>query len=573
MKIPMAAILLTAFFVHGPLLLMKLPLASYDANFHIFFASHYQHHWFDPWNPKWYAGFSQTTYPPLPHQWMALIAGATGLQYAYMIVQFIGILLLAVGVYRYARLWVDDRAASYAAMGSIFLGSLALIVYQAGQLSTAVSAPLYLLGLPFFYEWTRYGRVSALLKGLLLLTTAAAAHHATLIFGAVLFALPLLALALIDHKEEEGSATGAVVRAVIFGVLCGVLVAIVLYPFWIALLHNPVKQIPIPHASRANYLLHPMFGVNYFLVPYGALLIALPFILMRGAQSRRLRPLLCGFWLAFIIGLGGTTPLPRWLLGRAYEILTYERFTFWATLLALPIVGLIATRVVDRFQRKGMVALALLAGATFSVGIGWTVLNPVGEDATLPLKDVATFLNRDGHDKYRYVTLGFGRKISELSVMANPGMMDGEWNSARQVPELTQYGVGQLTSAKYFGTAGIDSLEAVLKHADQYGMKWVFLRDTYYEPLLVFGGFRKVDTLGRNSVSVWSKDGVPPAQPMHFAVMPPPLHGLLWGTLPIGCSILTLIVLIALPERRARAKVTEFPVAATTAPVYARGSE
>ncbi|HTK95081.1 MAG TPA: hypothetical protein VL382_05535, partial [Terriglobales bacterium] len=159
------------------------------------------------------------------------------------------------------------------------------------------------------------------------------------------------------------------------------------------------------------------------------------------------------------------------------------------------------------------------------------------------------------------------------SVMANPGMMDGEWNSARQVPELTQYGVGQLTSAKYFGTAGIDSLEAVLKHADQYGMKWVFLRDTYYEPLLVFGGFRKVDTLGRNSVSVWSKDGVPPAQPMHFAVMPPPLHGLLWGTLPIGCSILTLIVLIALPERRARAKVTEFPVAATTAPVYARGSE
>jgi len=50
--------------VHAPLLLMKLPLKSYDTNFHIFFASHYAHHWFDPWNPKWYAGFSQTTYPP-----------------------------------------------------------------------------------------------------------------------------------------------------------------------------------------------------------------------------------------------------------------------------------------------------------------------------------------------------------------------------------------------------------------------------------------------------------------------------------------------------------------------------
>ena len=61
--------------VHLPLLLMQLPLKSYDTNFHIFFASHYVHHWFDPWNPKWFAGFSQTTYPPLPQQWVAVLRG------------------------------------------------------------------------------------------------------------------------------------------------------------------------------------------------------------------------------------------------------------------------------------------------------------------------------------------------------------------------------------------------------------------------------------------------------------------------------------------------------------------
>ena len=43
--------------------------------------------------------------------------------------------------------------------------------------------------------------------------------------------------------------------------------------------------------------------------------------LIRGAADRRLRPLLMGFWLTFIFGLGGTTPLPRWLLGRAFDIL------------------------------------------------------------------------------------------------------------------------------------------------------------------------------------------------------------------------------------------------------------
>ncbi len=78
--IPMSLILLAVLAIHLPLLLMKLPLKSYDTNFHIFFASHYLHHWFDPWNTKWYAGFSQTTYPPLPQQWVAVLSHVFGLK-------------------------------------------------------------------------------------------------------------------------------------------------------------------------------------------------------------------------------------------------------------------------------------------------------------------------------------------------------------------------------------------------------------------------------------------------------------------------------------------------------------
>src|SRR5450631_3992346 len=126
--IPVAAIILLALAIHGPLLLMELPATtSYDANLHIFFASHYAHHWFNPWNVKWFGGFSQTTYPPLTHQWIALFSHIMGLQMAYMFVQFLAIMLLPIGVYRYARLWVDEVSASYAALGSVFLGSLAML--------------------------------------------------------------------------------------------------------------------------------------------------------------------------------------------------------------------------------------------------------------------------------------------------------------------------------------------------------------------------------------------------------------------------------------------------------------
>ena len=179
--IPLSAILLIALAVHGPLLLMQLPAGSYDANTHMFFAAHYAHHWFNPWNQKWFGGFSQTTYPPLTHQWIALFSHIMGLKMAYMFVQLLAILLLPIGVYRYAALWVDDVSASYAALGSIFLGSLSMLVYQSGQLPTTAAAALTLNALPFFYGWLRRGSTLALLKGVALAWAAAAAHHVTLL--------------------------------------------------------------------------------------------------------------------------------------------------------------------------------------------------------------------------------------------------------------------------------------------------------------------------------------------------------------------------------------------------------
>src|SRR5271169_5535297 len=188
----MSLILMAVVAVHLPLLLMKLPQKSYDTNFHIFFASHYVHHWFNPWNPKWYAGFSQATYPPLPQQWVALISRITGLDLAYMGVQLAAILLLAVGVYRFSSLWVNPRAASLAALASVFLGSESFLVYSAGQLGTTAAAPIYLIALPFLYEWIRFGRWRAFIKASALFAAAAAAHHATLLFGSFFFALPVV---------------------------------------------------------------------------------------------------------------------------------------------------------------------------------------------------------------------------------------------------------------------------------------------------------------------------------------------------------------------------------------------
>jgi hypothetical protein len=553
---------MTAFVVHVPLLLMKLPLHSYDTTLHIFFASHYLHHWFDPWNVKWYAGFSQTTYPPLPQQWIAVLSHIFGLEMAYMAVQLTAILLLALGVYRFSLLWVNERAASFAALASVFLGAESFLVYSAGQLSTTAAAPIYLNALPYLFDWVRHGRWRSFLKGSVLFTAAAAAHHATLLFGSMFFALPVLALVLLDREDggERISTPVFVLRTVTIMVVVGAAIAAVLLPFWIALIHNPVNQTPIPHASRANYLLSPRLGLNYFVIPYGALILVLPFIVMRGSAVVRLRPLLLGFWVAFLVGIGGTTPVGRLLLGRAFEVLTMERFSYWATLLALPFVGLLAMELVDRFRMRAAVGLLLAAGLTCGLGVAWVIYHPA-EAVDIKVESAAAWLNRDGHDRYRYVTLGFGSAISRLAVLTDAGSVDGEWNSGRTLPELTAHGGAALTNSKFFGKSGMDALRAILDHADHYGLKWVLVRDPYYDPLLTFAGFRHVDDLEDKTISIWSKEGAPPAVPLNTSLIPPHWQGVMWGTLPFGSSLLALLVLL-IPDRRREGAEIESSVTA-----------
>jgi hypothetical protein len=563
--VPLAAIVLLALAIHGPLLLMQLPAQSYDANTHQFFASHYAQNWFSPWNEKWYGGFTQTTYPPLVHQWVALFSHLFGLTLAYMFVQLIVILLLPVGMYRYARLWVSERAALYAAVGSIFLASLAMLVYQSGQLPTTTAAALTLNALPYFYQWSRSARFGALIKGVAITVAAGAAHHVTLIVGMVLFATPVFILAVMDRRadeQEEASAPGVVSRSAVFAVLAVVLIGLVLLPYFVWTYQNPLDQAPIPHASRDNYILNTASGMNFWIIPHGALLLALPFIFLRGAGSPRLRPLFFGWWITLLIGLGGTTPVARLLLapGNLFEILTFERFTFWATLMAMPIVGLLAVDLVDRFQRKAVVGLWVAAVLTFGMGVAWTTFRPIYA-APFSTDQVIAFLNRDDRSRFRYITLGFGNQFARVSTHARANSLDGDYNSARRLPELTQHGAAQLYNSKFFGANGMEALRAVLQRADQYGLRYVFVRDRYYEPLLAFAGWRRAEVYDNGNVSLWTKDSVPPAQPIEFLTQPPAWHGLLWGILPMASSLFAIIAVLLLPERRRAAELVEFPAA------------
>ena len=548
--IPLWLIVICAFAFHAPLLVMKVPSNSFDAHFHMSMASTYEQHWLDPWNEKSLAGFSQTTYPPLTHQWIAVFSHLVGLDYGFMLVIGIAILLLPVAVFRFAKLWVNERAASYGAFCSIFLGSLCLLTYQDGQIGTVSSTTLFLLSIPFGYQYVLTGSKRELIMGLAVACTAAAAHHATLLFGLSFFVFPVIWLVLRDFRAAHLDASIAIPirRVLLFMTLAAVGMLIVLFPYVLTMEKSPILQTPIPHLSRANFLLEPIWGLHYWLMPFGTMVLALPYIFYKGAEPR-LRPLLLGFYAALLFGLGGTTPLPRWILGRAYEILTFERFTFWALLLALPFVGLLAMHLIDRFRAPAAALLILLVVGWGCFASAWNVYFPL-VGAPMDVDSVVKFLNENGHDHYRYLTLGFANELSKIACYTDASSVDGEYNSGRSLPEMTLYGAAQLSSAKFYGSDGIASLKAMLRHAPRYGLRYIFVADAYYEPLLNFAGWRQIETFNRGRISVWTNPDIPYATPIASPLRPPRWQGYMWGTVPFGVSLLTILLAVLRARQR-----------------------
>ena len=79
-------------------------------------------------------------------------------------------------------------------------------------------------------------------------------------------------------------------------------------------------------------------GFIFFIIPWGGVILLMPIILP--IFHRRYFFFGCSFLMLVILGMGGTTPIPKWLLGtNAYDILTFDRFTLWASIMALLMVG------------------------------------------------------------------------------------------------------------------------------------------------------------------------------------------------------------------------------------------
>jgi hypothetical protein len=556
--------LIVAVLFHGSALVYNID-KTYDAFVHIFFADHYARSWFEPWEYRWYTGFPVTSYPPLSHQLIALLSKIGGLKFGFMVVILSALCFFIIGIYRFSQLWVSKRSAGYAALFALVASSIVQTIHIYGQLPTMMGIACLTNALPEVYSYFRNNQRRHLFSGLAILGVTVASHHVTTIFGMVFFIIPIIATALLDEVGVEGNFFNVAKDAIAlafkkwksffaFFVIAGAEIVLIIFPYWFWSKTDPITQVSIPHGSRDSFIEITSSGLMFFIIPLGFTLLMLPYI-FRSLYIRRTIFLALSFSLLLLLGTGGTTPLPKLLLGKnAFEILTLDRFTFWASVIAIPFVGDffrrlvegdIRERVISRYGKKiyrftfilmiSLVGFQALFIADFHK---FRALQP----QTVDIQPILSFLERDQHDRWRFMTLGFGDQMAWLSANTTALSIDGNYHSARRVPEMTSQPLERLENSKFKGIQGIGSLQQFLTIPEKYHLKFIFSNDKFYDPILYFAGWERVQRL-ENGIMVWQKHDVPPLPTVLPQKEMPAVHKRMWGILPLFAFVVMLAVL------------------------------
>jgi hypothetical protein len=550
---------------HGSAIFFTLE-KSYDALIHLFFSEHYASDWFSPWSYKWYTGFTVMSYPPLVHQCLAILSFVAGFKFALYLFSFFIIILFVTGVYRFSNLLTNNsNYAGFAALFSVFSSGFIETLHLFGQLPTLTGIALLMHSLPEIYHWVKTHKIKYLISSLMLMSIMVCSHHVTPIFGMIFFVFPVLGLAILDLcKESLGSYKAirfknfvstllkSIKQIVVFGVSSLFLMIFCILPYWINTKNNPITQVPIPHGSRDNFLEVFSSGLVFFIIPYGITLLLLPYLIYR-FFSKRLLFFGLSFSMLFLLGTGGTTPLPKLILGEnAYSILTLDRFTFWASIMCYPLIGeffyrlyksdykkYLTSKYSKSYHKSCSILLCICAifFSIFTTNIG--KFRP-SQPPTLKMLPIVNFINQDMHYKWRYLTLGFGDQMAWLASQTRALSVDGNYHSARRLPELTTKAVERLENSKYRGFEGIGSLQQFLANPEKFNLKYIFSNDKFYDPILYFSGWKKLSPL-ENNVIVWEKQNVKPLASIIPKIDVPKYQKMIWSCLPIGLLLISFI--------------------------------
>jgi len=577
---------LIAIVCHGLFILTARYRLSYDAYTHMLFANHYAENWFSLWETRWYTGFTVVSYPPLTHQLIALFIPILGFDKAFALMLWIVTSAYPLAIYAFARIFTGKTSASYAALASAILLPIYVTAHIFGQLPFLTSTLIALFAAASLNRYLREGGIHNFALSVALITTSMALHHATLMVHPFLMMAVLICrwsssperLLRRAYRDQRITSTPEIVgldtadkhslldqrkifllRLSLFIIIASITSFIVIFPFWQWGADQTI-QTPIDHLSRHNFFTDPLALAIFFFPLYGPLIAVIPFLFRK--WHPRFIGLLISFAILFLLGLGGTTPLPRLFFGNAWEWLTYDRFAFWASLTLTPFFGILfiglkqkqrlTTKPLSASLRRNLIpALTFSLFAVTAIGAWFTPIWFPIQPKPIDMQPIVDFLNTGDNSQWRYVTFGFGDQFAYLNLLTKATTLDGSYHTARTLPELRNSGVGQVDTS-YWALNGMNAIIPILKESGEHSVRWGFvdpdtvetvkingeiLRHSPFIPVLNELGWKKIKTLA-NGVWVYENPNVITLVPVSIPTAPP-INSFAWGVFPMLAFVTT----------------------------------
>jgi hypothetical protein len=557
-------VLVLAFVLNSAFVSTNFQDRTFDSYEHIFFANHYRTSWFNTWEPKWYGGFTVTSYPPLAHQSVALMSYAVGLEWAYKILTLVLLSIFPLAIYSFSKIFGTEKAAIYAALLSVFIPSVLQAAYSFGQFPTIFGLVAGLFTIVYFNKFLVGGNKLDLAIALGLLGVSVSTHHFTAIF-----LIPILVVVLIlDNlvRQKQVPAKVLLKRTLLFSAVGIAICLVVIYPYWHFALFDSIKMTPIPHLSRANVLSDQLAFELFFWNMYGPILALIPLLFILIAKNKRLSPLFFAAFVLFVLGLGAATPLPQLMLGQFGEVLTYDRFSLWAGIMFLPLCGKLFAQYQSKIETKKLykIMIVLFFGTLVltSFYASNRSLNETRGVSTASMDPVIEFLNSPQTKNWNYLTLGLGEPaMLRLSTYGCANNVDGYYFFVRSDPLLAESGIGQLDAAKYYGDKGITILNEVLSNSSKYGLRWIICGDPTYNQILRNNRFVEkwsqvlTGDIRYGWVTIWEYVGLVqdynPGKPKEE----PLLNSYIWGIGPVLVLLITFLLFIIKEIKKSRSKI------------------
>lgn len=498
---------------------------SADGWIHLFFASHWQTHWWQDWDIRWYTGFSVFFYPPLAHQLLALACLFLGWKLGAIALYMLCLLFLLSGLYRYARIFVAEQTAGWIVLGGSSLSSLAIGVHVFGQITHHFALACLLHGAVELHEWLKKDSDAKMLKPLLLCLCVCLSNLFTAVLGLPLFLLPILLLQRQSWRRSFAFALSGLFFA-----------SALLTPFLYFRLYLFQATAPVYHSSQHNILNFKLFNYYMFYGLYGAELLLIPLWLIWAVPQRKHWALWPSLLLLFVLSLGGSTPLARWILGPLFDALALDRFGHWGSLLFLiPIVDML----VQVYSQKKWYYLLLGSIHLTFMAVSMTTLYWRPLPALYDLKPVIEYLSHNERRRYRYLTLGLKRaNQSKLSALIPNASLDGNLPFIRNLPHFNASGLPGLDSLRPQLADDRAWLLYVLDHAALFRLKYIVVpQNSAWRTHLAMKGWRS--EFAHDKLSIWLNPKEVPRisneRPRH-----PLALRLVWGIGPLLCFVLLL---------------------------------